>query len=118
MKTFFLSDAAIQWLALGERGVSSEAIFAKLTGIPVRDYRWLNTHPHDPDDLYRCRKLLEAVPEFRARLSEMATVSPVWAALVEHWDELCTLMDLEAPDWRMRGTWAPNTYQRMKILGC
>ena len=32
--------------------------------------------------------LLDAVPEWRARLGEMAKVGPEWAALVERWAEL------------------------------
>lgn len=110
-----LSDNAIRWLANGERGVSSNTIFTHLTGIDAL-YGWDPSHPHDPDDLYRCRLLLQQVPELRARLHEMATCSPVWARLVAHWDELCELMDAEAPDWPKRGSRAPKTYRRMREL--
>lgn len=75
-------------------------------------------HPHDPDDFARCRKLLEAVPELAPRLNEMKAASSVWASLVEAWDELCRLMDEEAPEWREGKGSSPKTYARMKALGC
>ena len=73
-------------------------------------------HPLDPSDLRRCRLLVEAVPVIAERLQEMATCSPTWARIVAHWDELCSLMDSEAPDWRhMRGR-APKTYSLLLKL--
>ncbi len=114
---------ALQWLAFGERGMSSEALFLRLTGIspgrPSRcefDERDRTAHPYDPDDLRRCRLMLEAVPAARARLQEAAELSPAWAALVAIWPELEATMDGETPDWRdpKCGGTAPATYQLMK----
>lgn len=110
--THHLPPGAVDWLANGERGNSSEAIFARLTGLPIGGSR-CTSHPLDPADLRRCRLLLEAVPAFRARLEEVADVSPVWAALVARWDEVCSLMDEEAPDWRDGSGGAPRTYALM-----
>jgi hypothetical protein len=109
-----MPPGAIEWLRSGERGVSSEAIFERLTGVPVGD-RWGSTYPADSWDLRRCRLLLEAVPAFRERLGEMAGACPVWDRLVAGWGELCALMDEEAPDWR-DGQWAPRTYDLMRKL--
>lgn len=47
---------ATRWLASGERGASSDAIFYQLTGVATGDK---TSHPHDPADLRRCRLLLE-----------------------------------------------------------
>jgi hypothetical protein len=106
-----ISAAAIQWLANGERGLSSETIFETLTGMHCKDHRWsgFNDYPHDPDDLRRCVLLLERVPEFIPRLREMRAVSPTWARLVDAWDELTALLKAEAPS----GT-APKCYARMQ----
>jgi hypothetical protein len=112
-----ISEAANNWLSTGERGISSEAIFSHLTGVNVVG-GWGKCPPSDPSDLVRCRKLLDAVPEFRARLNEMAAVSDTWAALVNEWDSLCDLMDAEAPEWRDGRGSCPRTYERMKALGC
>lgn len=115
------SDAAIQWLASGERGSSSNAIFARLTGFATeeRGYRDGSPVPRDPADLRRCRLLLEQVPalepEFRKR---MARASLNWKALVASWDELCKTMDQETPDWRKGSGRAEKTYALMKSLGC
>lgn len=87
-----IPDTALAWLEHGERGVSSEAIFSHLTGVPLCSRL---SPPYDTGDLRRCRRLLAAVPEFAARLGEMRNVSPQWNALVERWDELCALADSE-----------------------
>lgn len=114
-----LTDNEVRWLANGERGISSETIFTHLTGInALRD--WGGDHPHDPADLRRCRLLLDQCPALQAELPRMAGVSAVWGSLVQHWDELCALMDEEIPNWRApkRGALAPRTYARMKeIIG-
>ena len=51
------------WLALGERGISSEAIALTALGVhPIgHDASW----PHDPGDLRRCLLLLKEAPETR-----------------------------------------------------
>lgn len=114
------SDAAIQWLASGERGSSSNAIFARLTGFATeeRGYRDGSPVPRDPADLRRCRLLLEQVPalapEFRKRMGRVKN----WKALVAAWDVLCKLMDEETPDWRNGSGRAEKTYSLMKSLGC
>lgn len=110
-----LPAGAADWLRTGERGISSEAIFSHLSGIPVSG-RWGLRAPQDPSDLRRCRLLLEAVPAFRAELHRMAEVSEEWTALVERWDELCATMDEEAPEWREGRGSAPETYALMRAL--
>lgn len=99
------------WLASGNRGISSEAIASYLTGINFVSGHWFSNHPHDPSDFKRCMDLLEAVPEFRPRLKEMAEVSPIWAELVENWDELEKLYKEEAPTGK-----APKLYDRMQEI--
>lgn len=86
-----------EWLANGKRGLSSEAIVEHLTGIPVggRAYaprRGRLDHPCDAGDLRRCVELLDRVPEARESLDKMRTASAAWAVLVDHWDELESLL--------------------------
>lgn len=76
---------AAKWAASGNTGASSKAILGVMVGKPPKS-RFC--YPHDGDDLGRCIGLLKAVPEYRARLSEMKAVGPEWAALVDAWDEL------------------------------
>lgn len=110
-----LSNEAVRWIAVGERGSSSEAIFLKLTGIkPYNMNGDATAHPYDPDDLRRCRLLLEQVPELAARIGGMGEVSKEWAALVAKWDVLCRTMDDEAPEWRDGGGRSPDAYALMK----
>lgn len=107
-----LSEQAQKWLLSGERGLSSETMFAVFSGGEVDDDP---SHPHDPDDLRRCRMLLEQVPEFAPRIGEMAAVSHEWARLVAMWDVLCKTMDAEC-DWRNGKGSARKTYAMMKHL--
>ncbi len=114
-----LSEEVIRWLAIGEQGRSSLSMAQRLLGIAVPGSS-LNDihHPHDTDDLRRCRLLLEQCPELQPHLVKMAGASEVWARLVGEWDALCALMDEESPEWRTGGGRASRTYERMKALGC
>jgi hypothetical protein len=112
-----MPSTAAQWLATGERGISSEAILSTLTGLPMKSAHGFGNHPHDPDDFKRCEMLLRAVPEFRERLGEMAAVSPVWAGLVARWDEIAALAELEIPGlFEGRQGSAPLTYMLMRKI--
>jgi len=63
---------ALQWLATGDSGRSSETICFYLLGV---DYLYL-THPYDRADFGRCYRLLEFIPDFRLRLDELRAISP------------------------------------------
>jgi uncharacterized protein (UPF0335 family) len=71
-------------------GASAKSIAGQLAGWCKQD----GSYPHDADDFGRCEALLDAVPEFRARLPEMAQVNAYWAELVPNWESLRG-MDLE-----------------------
>ena len=109
-----LTQAAVRWLASGERGASSNTIFSHLTGIDALNGGWQGT-PYDPADFRRCRLLLEQVPELKPHFHRMREVSPQWANLVDQWETICATMDEEAPDWRDgRGQIARKTYDLIK----
>lgn len=113
-----LSQAAARWLANGERGVSSNTIFTKLTGVDALG-GWSAdraSHPHDPADFRRCQLLLEQVPELQILFPRMAHVSQQWKALVEAWPTIVAAMDEEAPEWRKFGSGkkAPKAYNLIK----
>lgn len=92
-----VSQELRQWLAIGERGASSESIVSHLTGLPGLHQ---GEHPHDMDDFRRCRLLLEQVPELAARVHELSAISPAWAGIAPAWRKICEHMDQEAPDWQ------------------
>jgi hypothetical protein len=96
-----------QWIVSGDTGRSSVAIWSHMM-----HSRGNTEHPLDPDDFGRCYRLLKAIPAWRARIGEMASVSRVWGSLVEHWAELEALYVEELPTGR-----APKLYARMKELG-
>lgn len=108
-----LSDAAQRWLASGQRGNSSETIFTHLTGVDAN--RGSRSHPYDPDDLRRCRLLLEQCPELVPLFPKMAEVSDAWAGLVRDWETICKTMDDETPEWRAGKGRASETYKLMNL---
>lgn len=106
-----LSQDAISWLAVGERGKSVEAMFFALTGVKPHNARGdLAEHPNDLDDLCRCRLLLDRVPGLTVDLDKLAAISPVWSRIAPAWNVLCACMDEEHPQWRNCGGKAPRTY--------
>ena len=107
-------EKVADWLANGERGLSSEtmAMWLAMGKLP----KW-HSHPLDPDDLDRCLKLLEWVPELRAELPRMAGVSRRWAALVANWDRIeRSHLDEVGLGWTKARS-APKTYDLMKSIG-
>jgi len=105
-----------KWLANGERGISSNAIATKLSGIDCRSSGYGTDFfipPSDPADFKRCMQLLNQVPEFRERLSEMKEVSEVWGKLVDNWDEFEKLYYEECDTGR-----CPKLFDKMKEIGC
>jgi hypothetical protein len=110
-----------RWLAEGEHGLSSKFMVKHLFGLNILGGWWRGEpwHPVDPDDLRRCRFLVESDPEVSLRLPVMASASEIWRRLVEEWETVCDLMDSEYPEWREphpHGS-CPQTYARMKELG-
>jgi hypothetical protein len=106
-----VSDAAAKWLAGGERGISSNFIFTRLTGIDAMR-GWgveRDSHPHDPADFRRCQLLLEQVPDLQERFIKMALVSNEWDRLVAAWPAIIAALDEEVPGWRDGRTRKPAT---------
>lgn len=90
---------AIEWLVTGETGTSSKTILAVMTGI-VEGKRSLDyCVPLDASDFGRCKKLLNAIPEWREQLPKVAEAFPQWRLLIELWDSLDHLYD--------SGNWTP-----------
>ena len=87
----------LQWLATGEKGISSEAIAFKMAGV-VPGRSW-STHPYDPSDFKQCLKLVNFIPEIRSRLDEMRSISREWNAIIEHWKEIEECFMGEVAEW-------------------
>lgn len=102
------------WLMTDDVGNSSRFMASVLSDSQILIAE--QAHPKDPGDFMRCRKLLEAAPELAECLPIMADVSLVWESLIANWDELCSLMDEEAPNWRSGEGSCPKTFARLKKL--
>lgn len=106
-----INEKMMFWLAQGERGISSETMFEKLSGKKLRDS--YHCHPSDPDDFRRCYLLLETIPEWKSRLCELRDLSLVWDKLVTHWDRLTKMLEEQLKTHKTNGM-----YEFMKELGC
>lgn len=89
--------AAVSWVNSGDTGMSSLALWAHMAGAETPRGGW--SHPWDTSDFGRCVRLLDRVPEWRARLHEMSARSPYWAALVARWNEVEALYRDDAAAW-------------------
>ncbi|MBQ3170359.1 MAG: hypothetical protein IJB53_00325 [Mailhella sp.] len=105
------------WLQMGERGISSNTIcfvLCGLSGLELEDgfsgYS-IGSIPYDPDDFRRCYELLDLIPEWKDRLSEVAKRYPQWKPLVGRWSDLEALYEAEAPSGK-----APKLYALMREL--
>ncbi len=93
---------ALHWLDHGRVGASSATMCGvlfpnlrshhKLVDKIDYDDNFEIDWPLDNDDFGRCMKFLEAVPEARARLGELAKVGKEWEGLVKNWDTIETLV--------------------------
>lgn len=99
------------WIVKGETGSSSKAIWAHMVGVSVDGYAH---SPSDPADLNRCLLLLEAVPEWKERMHEMAAHGGEWVGLSARWDELTHNFISEVGLNWCKGDRAPTTYALMK----
>lgn len=105
-----IPQAALDWIVGDDTGMSSKCIWGVMVGAGPDGFR---SYPLDPDDFGRCHRLLQAVPEWRARLSEMAAVSKQWAGLVADWDAIEAAFVAETKGERWWHS-APATYALMK----
>ena len=99
-----INGNVLAWLAGHDTGRSSLAIVAWMEHDPALTamHGGRLDYPHDPADLGRCLRLLDIEPDYRARIGEMASVSPQWARLVCRWNELEALYHEAEPNGRAR----------------
>lgn len=98
------------WWDCGDTGLSSQAIWKHMMGVPDREGY---PYPLDPADFGRCHRLLNApwAAGWKTRIGEMAKRGPVWARLVARWSELEALFLEEKASGE-----APKLYGLMKQL--
>lgn len=105
------------WWYKGEHGTSSEVMWNTLTENMLHTLGGakypFSQHPCDSDDFRRCHMLLKMVPEWKEKLPLLNDLSPVWANLVQHWDELTRMLEEQMETGKTNGM-----YAFMKTLGC
>lgn len=84
---------AANWRLQGEIGQSALAIHDFMTG----QAEPVTSHPHDLDDLRRCVLILHHVPEWVARMPEMAAI-PGWEKLAPEFKRVMETYLAECPN--------------------
>lgn len=109
MKPIDSSDLSsiADWLVGYRAGVSSKYMAACAIAGKVIEATRDDSHPWDAADLGRCIRLVEKCPAVREAFPVLRQASSVWAAHVDHWDELVALYK--------QGNYA-NTTARMREL--
>ncbi len=111
-----MSDLAmkiLQWQTTGNVGVSSATMASIALGLDKPFYGSHFGAPHDPSDMLRCMKLLEAIPEIRDHFPAIANRVPTFKGIIEQWDALVEVMNRECVGERWR---APDAYKLIKKL--
>lgn len=103
----------IDWIVGDDTGTSSKAIWAVMMGANTADLIRDMCVPWDPSDFGRCYRLLKLFPGWRDRLHEVAAAIPAWGPMVQNWDELTRLYELELSE---KTGEAPRTYALMKSI--
>ena len=111
-----LARQVANWMANGERGISSETMAFWLAFGERNGQHPTHNYPHDPADFDRCLRLLAAAPLLRVLLPKMAEVGPVWAALVTRWDEIERSHLEEVGLGWTKARSAPKTYTLMRAV--
>lgn len=87
---------AARWIVSDDTGISSNTIWAVMMGAVKNDAPWHQFDlPYDSDDFGRCYRLLNLIPEWRARLGEVSARFPIWGPMVAAWDELTALYEAD-----------------------
>ncbi|MBX3579981.1 MAG: hypothetical protein KF723_22485 [Rhizobiaceae bacterium] len=110
-KTADIEGRAAQWRRSSDTGQSSIAIWEVMTGVPTPR----TDHPHDPDDLGRCLRLLDLIPEWKPRLNLMCGLSKYWDALVQRWPEIEASYQAKISKPVGAGNWG-KTYSLMRSI--
>ncbi|AIE64562.1 hypothetical protein ACVNAN_001660 [Enterobacter hormaechei] len=108
-----LAMKVLQWQATGDVGVSSATMASIALGLDKPFYGSHFGAPHDPSDMLRCMKLLEAIPEIRDHFPAIAKRVPTFKGIIEQWDDLVEVMKRECVGERWR---APDAYNLIKKL--
>lgn len=82
-----VNENARRWCRQGAVGASSLAMYHHFIGNSF-EQEVPPHYPHDADDFGRCMKLIDAVPQWRERIPELADLSRRWGAIAENWDAI------------------------------
>lgn len=105
---------AYKWIVGNDTGRSSKTLWAFMMGAVTTRTECSGEYdtPSDPADFGRCHRLLELMPEWRARMKDMPAVLPKWGPPVREWERLTAIYLREI----QFGHYCPSLYEEMKKL--
>lgn len=89
------------WLGSDDVGMSSKFMASVLTGQFKAEF----AIPYDPDDLGRCIRMIQAIPELKDSIHLMSSHGTMWTAVANNWERWCDMYQAER--WE-------NLYDEMK----
>lgn len=102
---------ALNWLFGDDTGLSSRAICSHMLGLDFSS----GSYPSDPSDLGRCLRLLQLIPDWKARINEMSIYGTGWSGLVKKWEQISeSMLDEAGINWEKARS-APITYNLMQL---
>ena len=92
-----MNAKALSWILSNKTGIPSKTIWYVMMNVtaPAAEDGFHFDVPYDRADFSHCYNLLVKVPEWRARLQEVADVFPAWQPFVDNWNELSSLYEEE-----------------------
>ena len=103
-------SALAEWLVGDDTGISSKYMAAVAISGRVPQTNRFDSTPSDAPDIGRCVRLVEKCPAVREAFPVLRQASLVWAAYVDHWDELDTLYK--------RGNYTCTTARMRELRAC
>ena len=70
------------WLGSDDVGMSSKFMASVLTGQFKAEF----AIPYDPDDLGRCIRMIQAIPELKDQIHLMCSHGTMWTAVANNWE--------------------------------
>lgn len=110
-----MTQAEEAWTRSPERTKASDTLFSYLSGHDIRaDHK--DHHPTTIAELRSCRLMLEDLPHLRPKLNRMAHVNKYWLELVNFWDDLCFIHEIDDDNWRAECGKAKNAQHMLNNL--
>ena len=93
-----------EWIIKGRKGISSETMWAAITGTATGGrkggYSPCYDVPYDPSDFKRCLDFVNECNVSKEQLLKVKEIFKWWSPFIDNWDKLVELYKEESPSGR------------------